>query len=118
MGTATNRMKRVPFTVPTATETIVVGNGREGVLNGADKAEFVVDMKSGLFKMAATARIYLQATRGGEWAMNTTTYSLAHGGTRRLDLLDLAGYAVKITITHTEGADRVFPCEWQSHRGA
>jgi hypothetical protein len=104
----TNRMNERSISLAAGGgQTTVLGVGREGVLNGGTRATLVFDCTAA--PVALTVTVGLRATPDGDVAYNTTTYTLATGAPRRIDLDRMGGYELVVTATHADAGAVVVP---------
>jgi hypothetical protein len=112
----TNRMRPRAISVPTATETTVLGLGCEGTINGARVAALTVDCTG--IAVVHVLRLYRRAT-----SAPTDAYALFSGPTNltasianAIDLSDLDGYDIRATLTQTSGAATAPVISWSASR--
>lgn len=103
MSVVTNRMFPRAVSVDNATAVILWGDGFSGVLNGGTKATCTVTLPVGAAPNNLTATIWVKSTRGSAWVANAATVTCPHSASTKIDLVDIVGYAVKITGVMSAG---------------
>lgn len=103
MSAVTNRMFPRDVSVDNVTAVILWGDGFSGVLNGGTKATCTVTLPVGAAPNNLTATIWVKSTRDSVWVADATTVTCPHSTSTKIDLVDIVGYAVKITGVMTAG---------------
>ena len=103
MSAVTNRMLPRDVSVDNVTAVILWGEGFSGVLNGGRNATCTITVPSAANPNNLTATIWVKSTRDSAWVADTTTVTCPHSASTKIDLVDIVGYAVKITGVMTAG---------------
>lgn len=103
MSVVTNRMQPRDVSVDNVTAVILWGEGSSGVLNGGKNATCTITVPSGANPNNLTATIWVKSTDESAWVPDTTTVTCPHSASTKIDLVDIIGYAVKITGVMTAG---------------
>lgn len=91
------------LSVDDLTAVILWGDGNSGVLNGGTMATCTITVPPIAGPNNLTATIWVKSTNESEWVPNATTVTCPFGYSTKIDILDIVGYAVKITGQMTAG---------------
>ena len=94
-----------PRTIPcaSAAETVVIGVGNEGVLNGGTAVLGTLTVPSAA-KSAVTFRAYARATATSAWGPAMWEAVVLPDSTRNLELEEVRGYDIMVTATQANQA--------------
>ena len=101
------------MSVANVTPVILWGEGSSGVLNGGTKATCTITVPSAANPNNLTATIWVKSTRDSEWVPDTNTVTCPHSASTKIDLVDIVGYAAKITGVMTGGGPYSVPADGQ-----
>ncbi len=122
MGATCNRMLNRAVTVAgLATAAILIGNGREGVLNGGVSLSIAVDGTGATLGLAATTgdleiTIWQRMVPGGQLVPNTTKLNVTHATKVPINLTGLDAYEIVLTCSTTAVAAEDWAVNCQTQR--
>ena len=102
MARVCNQMAAQSISLAATKATTVVGNGFEGVLNGATNALITIDC--GTCSQTVDVTVFIIAMFGAAPFALPTTYTVTAGTVKPIPVSDLYGYAIEVVLTNAVSA--------------